>query len=74
MDSNGGNFLNVVHLVPSSHGVTTNSKSLVKKTSENNCLLPRRGRSSVSRIGGGVCVGLVFLEQGGGSAPWEQIA
>ena len=30
--------------------------------------------SSASRIGGGVCVWLVFLEQGNGSAPWEQIA
>lgn len=72
MDSSGGNFLNVVHLVHSSHVVSLSPESLVKKTSENKCLLQCRalqfpGLEVVS-------VWLVFLEPGNGSAPWEQIA
>ena len=68
MDSSGGDFLNVVRLVHSSHVVSMNPESLVKKTSENKCLLQWRALQFPGPEV--VCVGLVFLEQGNGSAPW----
>lgn len=49
-----------------------NPENFVKKTSENKCLLQCR----ILQFPGSevVCMRLVFLEQGDGSALWEQIA